>query len=124
MLSSADFFQQLNRQGFDTNEALDRLGGEANYLFLIERFIVVTDKQRGSFAALMMAADPAVLQKAKTALHTLKGGALTIGAVEFAGLIMQIEKDLLSAGLAERQRLYAGFEEALDTMILALKRNK
>ena len=104
-------------EGIDTGGALKRLGGKRErYETLLRKF---ADKQAGSVVAIRAALASGDLMAAEREVHSLKGAAASLGAMDLATAAAEAEH-LLKTGSPSEASLKA-LENSLAAVVAAIR---
>jgi len=112
----------IELDGFNTGEAIGRLGGVDAYRFLINRYLSTIDEKLSELKELFTDMNLEATNKAVHQLHTLKGSALTLGAVSLAEIIANVEKKLPTATENERLKFINTLNESFAMTSQILKK--
>ena len=104
----ADVNENKLTQGFDLQGALERLGGSVQiYNRLAERYLQDIDEHKSRISNLFedLPGDSDAMIEIRKILHLLQGSALTLGAVELAEFIRQVQSKVKTNQLDNKNQV-------------------
>ena len=112
-----------NPPEFDWQGAVARLGGQATtYAALSRRFLDGVDASLARLYPLLCEPSAAASEEAAQLLHSLRGSALTLGAMELAEMTHVAEAALTAPEPLERTALLARLSDAIERALTTLRK--